>query len=52
MWKWTPIRNFSVKSVYEHLTKDENGHAYKVIWKEKILERSRSLCGKLLKKLF
>jgi hypothetical protein len=39
MWKWTASRNFSVKLVYEHLTKDENGHAYKVIWKEEESEK-------------
>jgi hypothetical protein len=28
-----------MKSVYEHLTKNENGSAYKSIWKAKILEK-------------
>jgi hypothetical protein len=35
-WKWTVNRDFLVKSVYEHLTKDDSGSSYKRIWKAKI----------------
>jgi hypothetical protein len=35
-WKWTPSRSFIVKSVYEHLTKDECGPKFQRIWKAKI----------------
>jgi hypothetical protein len=31
VWRWTSNRRFSVKSTYEHLTKDERGYAYKRI---------------------
>jgi hypothetical protein len=30
-----PIRN-SVKSVYEHLTKEDRGNSFKMVWKAKI----------------
>jgi hypothetical protein len=30
---------FSIKSVYEHLTKNENGLAYKAIWNAKVPEK-------------
>jgi hypothetical protein len=39
MWRWTSNRRFSVKSMYEHLTKDVRGFAYKRIWKSKIPEK-------------
>jgi hypothetical protein len=39
IWKWTKSKKFSVKSVYEHLTKNENGPTYKAIWKTKIPEK-------------
>jgi hypothetical protein len=39
VWRWTSNRRFSVKSTYEHLTKDERGYAYKRIWKSKIPEK-------------
>jgi hypothetical protein len=32
-WKWTANKQFTVKSVHEHLTRDDNGHVYKWIWK-------------------
>jgi hypothetical protein len=35
-WKWIVSKTFSVKSVYEHLTKDDSGSSYKRIWKAKI----------------
>jgi hypothetical protein len=38
-WKWTASGSFSVKLVYEHLIKDENGHACRVNWKVKIHEK-------------
>jgi hypothetical protein len=31
VWKWTPCRKFTVKSVYLHLTKNEGGLSYKSI---------------------
>jgi hypothetical protein len=34
-WKWTPSRKFTIKSVYMHLTRGENGETYKEIWKAK-----------------
>jgi hypothetical protein len=33
VWKWTTSKQFTVKSVYEKLTRDDDGPAYKVIWK-------------------
>jgi hypothetical protein len=32
-WKWTPNKDFSVNSVYKHMTRDDNGNAYCKIWK-------------------
>jgi hypothetical protein len=29
VWKWTPSRKFTVKSVYLHLARNENGSSYK-----------------------
>jgi hypothetical protein len=50
IWKWSPSsRQFTVRSVYLHLTRDENGVAYKEIWKAKIPLKIRSLCGWCLK---
>jgi hypothetical protein len=44
---------FSIKSVYEHLTKNENGPAYKAIWNAKVPEKvKKKSCGLLLKKQF
>jgi hypothetical protein len=37
--KWTTNKKFSVKSIYEHLTKDDKGPNYKRIWKAKIPEK-------------
>jgi hypothetical protein len=39
IWKWTDGRQFSVKSVYEHLTREYNGPAHKDISKAKIPEK-------------
>jgi hypothetical protein len=33
IWKWTKNKTFSVKSVYEHLTRDDRGSSYRRIWK-------------------
>jgi hypothetical protein len=41
IWKWAKSGKFSVRSVYEHLTKDEVGPAYKAIWRAKIPEKVR-----------
>lgn len=35
-WAWTRSGQFSVKSVYEHLTRDDSGNPYTRIWKAKI----------------
>jgi hypothetical protein len=34
---------FSIKSVYEHLTKNENGPAYKAIWNAKVPEKVKKI---------
>jgi hypothetical protein len=39
VWRWTSNWRFSVKSIYEHLTSDDMGSAYKRIWKSKIPEK-------------
>jgi hypothetical protein len=39
IWKWTDSRQFSAKSVYEHLTREDNGPTYKDISKAKIPEK-------------
>jgi hypothetical protein len=44
-WKWNVNKIFSVKSVYEHLTKDDSGLSYKRIWKAKIPAKIKTLCG-------
>jgi hypothetical protein len=36
IWKWTASKKFSVRSVYEQLSRDESGPNYKRIWKAKI----------------
>jgi hypothetical protein len=36
LWKWIKNKIFSVKSVYEHLTRDDRGSSYRRIWKSKI----------------
>jgi hypothetical protein len=38
-WKWTTSKKFTVKSVYEHLTRHDNGPDYKRVWKAKIPEK-------------
>jgi hypothetical protein len=45
LWKWTANKVFSVKSVYNHLTKNESGVAYKRIWKAKIAEKINIFFG-------
>jgi hypothetical protein len=39
MWKWSKSGKFYVNSVYEHLTRNEDGPAYKSIWKAKVPEK-------------
>jgi hypothetical protein len=41
LWKWTKSKKFSVKSIYNHITRMDNGNAYKSIWKTKIPEKVR-----------
>jgi hypothetical protein len=38
-WKWSKNKSFTVKSVYEHLTRDDNGAAYNRVWKAKFPEK-------------
>jgi hypothetical protein len=42
IWKWSKNKVFSVKSVYEHLTKDDRGSSYRQIWKSKILAKIKA----------
>jgi hypothetical protein len=42
-WKWTPSKKFTVKSMYEHLTKDDCGPKFKRVWKVKIPEKNQNL---------
>jgi hypothetical protein len=41
-WKWTPSRSFTVKSVYEHLIKDDCGPKFQMIWKAKIPKKTKT----------
>jgi hypothetical protein len=41
-WRWTPSRKFTVKFVYEHLTKDDCGPKFKRLWKAKIPEKIKT----------
>jgi hypothetical protein len=41
-----------VKSVYQHLTKDDNGHAYREIWRAKILLKIKIFMWLMAKKSF
>jgi hypothetical protein len=38
-WNWTASKQFLVKSVYEQLTKCDDGPSYKRIWKTMIPEK-------------
>lgn len=35
IWSWSHNKKYNVKLVYQHPTKDDNGSAYKEIWKAK-----------------
>jgi hypothetical protein len=39
IWKWIGNKKFSLKSVYEFLTRDEYGPSYRKFWKAKIPEK-------------
>jgi hypothetical protein len=39
IWKWTGSKMFLVKYVYLSLIKNDNGHAFRSIWKAKIPEK-------------
>jgi hypothetical protein len=39
VWKWTASKKFTVKSVYEFLSREESGASYKRVWQAKILEK-------------
>jgi hypothetical protein len=41
-WKWTPSKKFTVKSMYEHQTRDDCGPKFKRIWKAKIPEKVKT----------
>jgi hypothetical protein len=40
-WKWTTSKRFTVKYVYEHLTRHDNGPDYKRVWKAKIPAKNK-----------
>jgi hypothetical protein len=44
-WKWTTSRCFTVKSVYEHLTRSDDSPDYKRVWKAKIPKKLRYSCA-------
>jgi hypothetical protein len=39
LWKWTANNTFSIKSFYDHMTKNDSGGAYERVWKAKIPEK-------------
>jgi hypothetical protein len=39
IWKWSATRKFTIKSLYSHLTRNDNGPAYSNIWKSKLPEK-------------
>jgi hypothetical protein len=41
-WKRTPSKTFTVKSVYDHLTKDDDGPKFQRVWKAKIPEKIKT----------
>jgi hypothetical protein len=41
VWKWITIERFTVKSVYDQLTKTDSGPSFKTIWKTKIPEKNK-----------
>jgi hypothetical protein len=41
-WKLSPSKMFTVKSVYDHLTKEEDGPKYQRVWKTKIPEKVKT----------
>jgi hypothetical protein len=52
VWKWTPNKKFSVKSVYMELTKHETGPNFSFLWKSKLPEKIKKSCGWLHKMQF
>jgi hypothetical protein len=41
-WKWSPSKVFTVKSVYEHLTKDDDGPKFQRVLKTRISEKIKT----------
>jgi hypothetical protein len=41
-WRWSPSKTFTVKSVYDHLTKDDDGPKFQRVWKAKIPEKIKT----------
>jgi hypothetical protein len=41
-WKWIVNKTFTVKSVYEHLSRDDSGSSFRRVWKAKITARIKS----------
>jgi hypothetical protein len=39
VWKWTKSKKFTVKSVYEFLTKDDCGNSFFRVWRSKLPEK-------------
>jgi hypothetical protein len=51
-WKWSPSKTFTVKYVYEHLTRDDEGLKYQTVWKDKLPEKIESFMWLWSSKLF
>jgi hypothetical protein len=43
-WKWSSSKHFTVRSVYQQLTKTDNGQSYQIIWKAKIPPENQDFC--------
>jgi hypothetical protein len=39
IWKWSPSKKFTVKSVYARLRKNDEGSSFERVWKSKIPEK-------------
>lgn len=49
-WKWTKNGKFSVKSTYEHLTRDDMGESHSKIWNSKVPYKIKIFLWLLAKK--
>jgi hypothetical protein len=41
IWKWSKSGKFTVKFVYEHLTKRDEGPSYSRVWRAKMTEKNK-----------